>query len=865
MSEQVNQGAAIRTPDQRLRVFVSSTLAELAEERAAVSRAISALRLTPVLFELGARPHPPQELYRAYLAQSDIFIGIYWQRYGWVGPGMDISGLEDEFQLSQAMPRLLYLKAPAPEREERLTAMIRSLQADGTTSYRSFRSPRELGRLVREDLAVLLSERFAGQRDVSSAAAAGSSRAQPHVRTLPSTSTSLVGREQDIAQVAKLLEAPDVRLVTLTGPGGIGKTRLAVALAASLEDRYPMATVFVPLASITDPAQVLPAIAGALGASLEGTTRPLDALVEHLGDTPTLLVLDNLEQVVGVGPDLDDLLTRCPGLKILATSRTALRLRAEHEYAVSALTVPVFPEPPALEQVTSLPALELFADRARAVRRDFALNEDNAVAVAEICRRLDGLPLAIELAAARVRLLDPSALLARLGSRLDVLGTGPVDLPERQRTLRGTIDWSVGLLSDAEKEMLATLSVFVDGWTLEAAVSVSGLDEDRTLDLLDALAGHSLVSIDAGGHGPRFRMLETVREFSAELLSASSSSSAVEQRHAAYFREFAESTVWPLPDETAWAERLQTEEGNLRRAIRWFFTNDIAALPHLFRLLWRYWMLRDRMAEGRAWIDELLARETSLDDEGRAEVWLTSATTASEVGDDDAAAIAARELEHLQGRIEDRYLQSAMQMALSWVLPVVDDLDGAKRAASMSLQGFREQDEPMMEVNVVFTLGLLEMAMGSFDAAHQHLSEVYDSRKQFGDHWLASVACALLGSLAVEAGRLDEARVLLDEALQRSLDMERSTRMATFCLVAYAELTLATGEPQQSALALGAVDGLRARTGLRPWPLVRPGETRLLAGVREALPPQQFQDAFAAGFHLSRQDAVAIMRGNAAT
>src|SRR5215470_3768130 len=226
VSEELPGDVVIRTPDQRLRVFVSSTLGELAEERRAVLHAISTLRLTPVLFELGPRPHPPQELYRAYLAQSDIFIGLYWQRYGWIGPDMDISGLEDEFRLSASMPRLLYLKTPAPDREARLTAMIAELQAKGTVSYRSFRTPRELGRLTRDDLAVLLSERFAARAGGASRPASSTSSGGRRIpRSLPAASTSLIGREHEIADVAKLLETPGVRLVTLTGPGGIGKTR----------------------------------------------------------------------------------------------------------------------------------------------------------------------------------------------------------------------------------------------------------------------------------------------------------------------------------------------------------------------------------------------------------------------------------------------------------------------------------------------------------------------------------------------------------------------------------------------------------------------------------------------------------------
>src|SRR5215218_1401465 len=229
MTTEQDSQAAIRTPDQRLRVFVSSTLAELAEERAAVARAISSLRLTPVLFELGARPHPPRELYRAYLAQSDVFVGLYWQRYGWIGPRMDISGLEDEFRLSGSIPRLLYVKEPAPEREGRLTDMIGELQSEGADSYRAFRSARELGRLVRNDLALLLSERFSSGDQGTDAP-----EPPPAARSLPMTSTSLFGRDRDIEVVAGLVRSPDVRMLTLTGPGGVGKTRLAVAVAERL-------------------------------------------------------------------------------------------------------------------------------------------------------------------------------------------------------------------------------------------------------------------------------------------------------------------------------------------------------------------------------------------------------------------------------------------------------------------------------------------------------------------------------------------------------------------------------------------------------------------------------------------------------
>jgi len=853
---------AIRTPDQRLRVFVSSTLAELAEERAAVARAISALRLTPVLFELGARPHPPRELYRAYLAQSDIFVGLYWQRYGWIGPGMDISGLEDELRLSHSIPRLLYVKAPAPEREPRLTAMIAELQSEGADSYRSFRTPRELGRLVRDDLALLLSERFTSADRLTDDSASPTSRAadRPRSRSLPVTLTSLIGREQDIVEVSKLLQSPEVRLVTLTGPGGVGKTRLAVAVGERLDERYPRGAVFVPLASIVEPTLVLPRIAAAVGATIEGARPPLDVLAEYLADELTLLVLDNFEQIVGVAPDLDHLLASCAGLTILVTSRSVLRLRAEREFPVGALTVPAFSHRPPMEQLASLPAVRLFVDRAQAVRYDFALTEENAIAVLEICRRLDGLPLAIELAAARTRLLDPGSLLARLARRLDALGTGPVDLPERQRTLRATVEWSVGLLEETEQRMLAALSVFVEGWTVEAAMQVCDLTEDRALDLLDALAGHSLVNVDVTSAGPRFRMLASVRELAADRLTVSADRAEVERRHAKYFGALVENADWPAERQAEWADRLRIDEENLRVAIRWFLTHDIAPLPHIFRILWLFWQMRGRMPEGRAWIDEVQLRADALDDRARAELLFTSAVTAVEVGDDDSALAAVDGLRRLEGRINDPYLESAAQLAISWILPIVDDFDGALQMASAALDGFRRQNEPFMAF-AALTVGMVETTLGRDEVARAHLGEVNALGSQFDNNWLESTARTQLAALAVRSGRLDEARALLLASVDASEDTEVSTLTLTFSLVTSAQLALAQGDARRAATALGAADGLRRRAGLRAWPSTRRGEAELVTRVAQEIDAQDYENAFAAGAELSHREAVSLVRG----
>jgi predicted ATPase len=860
MTGLIEHSAAIRTPDQRLRVFVSSTLQELAEERAAVSRAVSALRLTPVMFELGARPHPPRELYRAYLAQSDIFIGLYWQRYGWVGPGMDISGLEDEFELSRSLPRLLYVKTPAPDREPRLAELLERVQREATESYRSFRTARELGRLVRDDLAVMLSEVFAAAGQAASTAS-GSGRRLP--RSLPATSTSLIGRDEAIEEVRRLIERPETRLVTLTGPGGIGKTRLAIAAVERVGDRYPPGPVYVPLASVAKPDLLLANIASAVGADLARSRSPLDALVEQFGDTPVLLVLDSMERVVAAAPDLDELLARCPGVRILATSRTALRLRAENEYPVSALSLPSAPRDLTTEQLASSPAIELFVDRARAVRPDFALTEENAQAVAEICRRLEGLPLAIELAAARTRLLEPAALLARFESSLDALGTGPVDLPERQRTLRATVDWSVGLLDEAERSMLSTLAVFIDGWTIEAAAHVGDVDGDRALDLLEALATQSLVQVDASTSAPRFRMLETIREFIADQPETSTRFAAAQRRHAEYFRDLAERADRPLRSwrQVEWAERLQVEAGNLGAAIRWYLAHDIEPVPRLVRVLWLFWQMRDQLLEVRLWTEEVIPAAASLEKHAQAELFWSAAVMSVQLGDDDGALAAKERLEPLLDAVDDPFLEAVAHLAIVWILPIVDDFDGALREAVLSHEQLLNQDEPFWEAVALSTLGQLEMAVGHLDDALPHLTHARELSEQFDNAWL-SVSWSQLANLAIMQARLDDARALLDVGLSLSLEAE-STVGVTQCLAAFARLAFASGAPDQAAATLGAAEGLRRRIGVQAWPALRRGEAELGEQIEHALGRDRFDEALATGARLSRPEAVAIVRGQA--
>jgi predicted ATPase/class 3 adenylate cyclase len=676
---------------------------------------------------------------------------------------------------------------------------------------------------------------------------------------LPVQLTSFVGRQTEIAEVRRLLDR--ARLVTLSGPGGVGKTRLAVAVAEGLRDRFAAGIVFVPLAAVTRPELALAGIARALGADLAGTRAPLEALEEQLGDDRWLLVLDNLEQVTDVAGDLAELLGRCPGVAVLATSRTVLGLGVEREYPVAPLSLPADSAGLPVEALLASPAVALFVERARAVRGDFALTDRNAWAVVELCRRLEGLPLAIELAAARTRLLDPDAILGRLAGSLDALGTGPVDLPERQRTLRATVDWSVGLLEEAERSLLEVTAIFVDGWTLQAAAQVAGLDEDQALDLSEALARNSLIHPDRTELGSRLRMLETVREFMAERLGARPDLAEIQRRHADHYRGLADQADRPLRGvgQGEWFGRLEVEAGNLAAAVGWYLAHDPTPLPHLFRVLWLFWSARDHLGEARAWVDQLLPVTDAFHPQARAELAWTGLVTADEVGDDQAVLAARQRLGPLLAGIDDPYLKAVSELAMAWTAPLDGDLDDALRGALASLEQLRGQDEPFWTALALGTAGMVETIVGRHDDAQRHLREARDLGKRFDDAWMAAWSRVELGTLAVVRGRLEEARALLEEALELSL-AAHSTRSVTLCLAAFARLALVEGDAEGAALLAGAAEGLRRRVGLRSLVVLRQGEAELVAQVRQTLGADRFEEVFAAGTRLTQQEAVAAVR-----
>ena len=591
--------APIRTPDQRLRIFVSSTLGELAEEREAVKEAIQRIHLTPVMFELGARAHPPRDLYRAYLDQSDVFVGIYWQKYGWIAPTETISGLEDEYRLAAKKPKLIYIKR-ADAREERLAALIEDIQRGDQVSYRPFRDAEELKTLVANDLATMLTERFA-----ASVASANTDRGDEGVaddappRWLPPVERGeLIGRDDVLARVAELLSKPDTECLTLTGPGGTGKTRLAVHAAHEFAARFDDGAYYVPLAAVRAAADVVPTIGTVLEVPTpQGGGDPEKLLVAFLRARRALVVLDNFEQVLDAAGDVARVLAACPHLKLLVTSREALRIKGERE-----LPVPPLPHDPRVAGTSSVtPAMKLFEQRAKEIRPDFAIDDENRADVAEICRRLDALPLAIELAASRVRVLSPQAMLPRLDKSLALLTSGRRDLPARQQTLRGALDWSHDLLSPDERVFFRRLGVFTGDFAEDAAAAVVGEAALDPLDGLTSLVEKSLLVRRDDEREPRFAMLETVRAYALDKLAAAGEERAARMRHAEWVTTLlgaSRGILTHASERFRVLERFAREDGNIRAAQR-FLAGPDGDREAAWRLYCHYALARHAELRGR--------------------------------------------------------------------------------------------------------------------------------------------------------------------------------------------------------------------------------------------------------------------------
>jgi predicted ATPase len=835
----------IRTPDQRVRIFVSSTLEELAPERVAVRRAIEQLHLTPVMFELGARPHPPRELYRAYLAQSQIFVGIYWQRYGWVAPDESVSGLEDEYVLSAATPRLLYLKSPAPEREGRLSELIERMQSEDSASYRLFETPAELARLVQDDLAILLSERFEATH-ARPAAAPATEQPSRSLSSPPLLLTPTVGRDRDIAAVAELLRG-GTRLLTLSGAGGIGKSRLALEVARRLADDFGPDLYYVSVEAVTIPELLLRTIADRLQVRLEGTRGPLDALVEYLRERRSLLLLDNFEQVVAAAAQVAALLDQCPRLQVLVTSRQVLRLQAEREFPVAPLDVPAEHTDAArvLAQVPS--AVQLFVQRAQAARPGFALTSANAAVVAALCRRLDGLPLAIELAAARIRLLSPEALLERIERRFDLLAGGGPDLPARQRTLRATLDWSHQLLAPSEQALFARLSVFAGGATLEAIEAVCR--DDDGLELLDGLSSlleKSLLtsSADDAVGQPRLRMLQTVRDYARERLAEGDEMERFGDRHLDWFLLASEpANVLHHPDAYAYWPVIEPDTDNFRAVVRWALERRaLHPLAVLSGNLSPWYWHSGRIMEARGWLDEAVALVSpDTDPNDAARLWLWAGLARILTGDlAGAESIVTRatstfnEFGNEADAASAQIIRAGVLIGTARPHEVDDELDEALRV-------MRAHGIDWWVGYAAYTQGSLAALRGDVAGARTALQEALAAAGRIGLEPLHVQAQIQLALLDLAQGAIDQTRRQL-AAAAATLERIRYLEWTGYALDAAAGLATAEGRLEAAAAALRAADEIRERLQMPIWPGLQPLHDSLVAASSGHQPPSLHGD-----------------------
>ena len=586
---------------------------------------------------------------------------------------------------------------------------------------------------------------------------------------LPRQPTRFLGREREVAEIASLLRDSGEQLLTLTGPGGTGKTRLALQAAADLGDAFPDGVYFVPLAPLADPALVPAVVASVLDIQPDGGRSPAEAVQDWLRHRRALLVMDNLEHLLAATPVIGDWLRACPGLQILATSRAPLHLLAEHEYPVMPLGLPRRKPPPAPEQLSQYEAVQLFISRAQAVRPGFVVDNASAPAIAEICWRLDGLPLAIELAAARVRLLPPAALLARLEHRLSMLTGGARDLPARQRTLRDAIAWSYDLLDAEDRTLFARLSVFAGSFTLDAAESVT--NSDGMLDVfggIERLCEHSLLRQDEiTGAEPRFAMLETVREFAAEQLSAAGHDDRIQDSHTQWFLALVETAVPHLsgPDERHWLSVLAAEQDNLRAAL----ARGIASSPELavrsVTAMTRYWSNRGDLSEAREWAERALVTAHLASPTGRAAFLLAMSTIAFQQSDFPSSLAYATQALDLFRDIGDRQGISTSLKMMSAVAFVEGALARARTLAEESLDTARSSGDPDTIANALVMLADIPPTIEHDPQPAALYREALDLSRATGNQRAIGFALARLGYLAELEANLDQAASLYEESL----------------------------------------------------------------------------------------------------
>jgi predicted ATPase/class 3 adenylate cyclase len=608
----------------------------------------------------------------------------------------------------------------------------------------------------------------------------------PHTNLVPQP-TALIGRAREVAEVRALLGGDQTRLVTLTGPGGTGKTRLALQIAGDLLETTPDGVYVVDLSSVTDAALMPPVIAAVLGLREEGSRDLRETLLAYLTPKALLLVLDNLEQIrpaEGVARLIADLLAACPTLRVLATSRAPLKVRAEREYPVLPLPSPDTACLPPLGQVAENPAVQLFVERAQAVRPAFALTADNAPVIAEICERLDGLPLAIELAAARIRVLAPNELARRLGNQLDLLAGRVADRPDRQQTLRAAIAWSYDLLASEEQALFRRVSVFAGGCTLETAEAIAATRDPLALDVLDGmtmLVEQSLVRVDDTPDGARYGMLETLRAYGQEQLQKTGEDERVRSSHATIVLACVKTGTDGLrgPDPAHWSTVLVAEHDNLRAALRW--TRD-AGHPEtalaLASTAWSFWETRGYLTEGRMWLDQVLAASSADATPERAEALMGAGVLARLQGDLTAAAALTEESLGFWRQLGDR---AGEGRALRWFGVVADARGDEARAMELFQQSLaiaREADDAVGIAAALNSLGVVLWNTGQVAAAQARLEESLALERRTGQRARLPIPLNNLALLAIEAGELAQARVYLEESLAIDQELGRQSGVA---------------------------------------------------------------------------------------
>ena len=718
---------------------------------------------------------------------------------------------------------------------------------------------------------------------------------------LPIQLTSFIGREKEIAEVSQAIG--EYRLVTLTGPGGSGKTRLALQVASEMVELFHDGVFFVALAPITDSGLVVSAIAQFLGISEIPGHSILDSLKDYLQSKSLLLLLDNFEQVISTAPLVAELLVTGSRLKILVTSREALRISGEHEYFVPPLALPNLKQLPSVESLSQYAAVGLFLERARAVKPDFRITSDTAPAIAEICYRLDGLPLAIELAAARVKLLPPRAMLKRLEKRLEFLTGGARELPARQQTLRNAIAWSYDLLDENEQKLFRQLSVFVGGCTLDAVEAVSG-DHQAYPSLLDhfgSLLDKSLLrEVEGISDEPRFIMLELLREFGLEQLEASGEQETIRHHHANFFLSLAEQAEAKLEsaDQLDWINRMEQEHDNLRGALEWSKTANGAGeiCLRLAGALGLFWEARGYFSEGRERLSavlsmefargrtavhaKLLARAAELayrqsdyamtvelaeeslaiyrevgDQQGIASVLIKLGNAATEAGDYETASGFLEEALMTWQELGDKHGTARALISLGWAALRPGDYELANARLEAALAISRELEDTRSIGFELSGLGEVALRQGDYGRATQLLEESLELRRQLGSKWGIGVSLGTLGWVAIREGDWSRALTRLGESLEVRQEIGDKGGCA-WCLERLAEVALAQGKPEKAVRLLSAAAALRISIGSVIDPVDQLEYQNRRTSLRAELGEEQFAKIWEEGRSMTLEQAI---------